>query len=126
MAFALPEEAYLRRCVDSILAQTFSDFELILVDDDSPDNCPAICDEYVAKDSRIHVIHLKNEGLSAAWNTGIDWAFANSGSKYLTFVDSDDWIHNAYLEVLYHAAIFYKLPPCMCETRHIMKYAEDL
>ncbi len=119
-------EAYLRRCVDSILAQTFQDFELILVDDGSPDNCPAICDEYAAKDSRVHVIHQKNGGLSAARNAGIDWAFANSNSKYLTFVDSDDWIHKAYLEVLYHAVIFYKLPLCMCEAQHIMKYADDL
>lgn len=55
-------EQYLHRCVDSILAQTFPDFELILVDDGSPDNCPAICDEYAEKDGRIRVIHVKNGG----------------------------------------------------------------
>ena len=57
-------EPYLRRCVDSILAQTFKDFELILVDDGSPDNCPAICDEYAQKDERIRVVHKKNGGIS--------------------------------------------------------------
>ena len=62
---------YLRRCIDSILGQSFSDFELILVDDGSPDGCPAICDEYAAKDDRVHVIHQENGGLSAARNTGI-------------------------------------------------------
>ncbi len=97
-------EPYLRRCVDSILAQTFTDFELILVDDGSPDNCPAICDEYVEKDDRVHVIHQENGGLSAARNAGIDWAFANSNSQWLNFVDSDDWVHPEYLERLRNAA----------------------
>ena len=59
-------EKYIHRCIDSILAQTFTDFELILVDDGSPDNCGAICDEYAAKDARIHVFHQENGGLSAA------------------------------------------------------------
>lgn len=97
-------EPYLRRCVDSILAQTFTDFELILVDDGSPDNCGAICDEYAQKDSRVYVIHQENGGLSAARNAGIDWVFANSGSEWLSFVDSDDWVHPKYLEILYHSA----------------------
>lgn len=98
-------EPYLRRCVDSILAQTFTDFELILVDDGSPDNCPSICDEYARQDSRIVVIHQENGGLSAARNTGIDWAFANSDSQWLSFIDSDDWVHPAYLGGVYNAAI---------------------
>ena len=97
-------EPFLHRCVDSILAQSFADFELILVDDGSPDNCGAICDEYAGKDRRIHVIHQKNGGLSAARNTGIDWAFANSDSRWLAFVDSDDWVHPEYLQQLYTAA----------------------
>lgn len=96
-------ELYLRRCVDSILTQTFTDFELILVDDGSPDNCGAICDEYAQKDSRIHVIHQQNGGLSAARNAGIDWAFANSDSQWLSFIDSDDWVHPCFLEYLYRA-----------------------
>lgn len=96
-------EKYIHRCVDSILGQTFTDFELILVDDGSPDNCGAICDEYAQKDSRVIVIHQKNGGLSAARNAGIDWAFANSDSQWLTFVDSDDWIHPRMLEMLLDA-----------------------
>ena len=67
-------EKYIHKCVDSILNQTFSDFELILVDDGSPDNCGRICDEYAAKDSRVRVIHKKNGGLSDARNHGIDAA----------------------------------------------------
>lgn len=98
-------EPYLRRCVDSILAQTFTHFELILVDDGSPDNCPAICDEYAAKDSRVRVIHQENGGLSAARNAGIDWAFANSDSQWITFIDSDDVVYPQYLELLLDAAV---------------------
>ena len=98
-------EPYLHRCVDSILAQTFTDFELILVDDGSPDNCGAICDEYAAKDSRIHVIHQENGGLSAARNTGLDWAFANSDSEWVNFIDSDDWVQEEYLDRLYRACV---------------------
>lgn len=93
-------EPWLRRCVDSILAQTYPDFELILVDDGSPDNCGDICDEYAAKDSRVHVIHQKNGGLSAARNAGIDWVFAHSDSRWLTFVDSDDWLYPETLQFL--------------------------
>lgn len=98
-------EAYLHRCVDSILGQTVTDFELILVDDGSPDNCGAICEEYARKDSRIVVIHQANGGLSAARNAGIDWAFANSDSQWLYFVDSDDFIHPESLERLLNAAL---------------------
>ena len=97
-------EKYLARCLDSVLNQTFSDFEIILVDDGSPDNCGAICDEYAAKDKRVHVIHQANGGLSAARNAGIDWVFANSDSQWLTFIDSDDWVHADMLSVLYNAS----------------------
>ena len=93
-------EKYLRRCVDSILNQTYTDFELLLVDDGSPDNCGKICDEYAKKDSRIFVIHQKNGGLSAARNTGIDWFYKQNRSDYITFVDSDDWLHPDYLKIL--------------------------
>lgn len=97
-------EAYLARCVDSILAQNYADFELILVDDGSPDNCPQICYEYAEKDSRIQVIHQQNGGLSAARNAGIDWVFQNSDSEWFSFIDSDDYVHPRYLEVLLNAA----------------------
>ncbi len=97
-------EAFLHRCVDSILAQSHGDFELILVDDGSPDSCGSICDSYAEQDSRIHVVHQRNGGLSAARNTGIDWVFANSDSRWLAFVDSDDWVHPDYLKLLYETA----------------------
>lgn len=97
-------EPYLRRCIDSILNQSYPEFDLILVDDGSPDNCGAICDDYAAKDNRIHVIHQKNGGLSAARNSGIDWSFANSDSGWLSFVDSDDWVHKDFLNLLLTAS----------------------
>ncbi len=90
-------EPYLYRCVDSILAQTFADFELILVDDGSPDNCPAICDEYASFDSRVRVIHKENGGVSTARNVGLEHACG----EYVTFVDSDDSISPDYLAALY-------------------------
>ena len=96
-------EKYLHRCVDSILGQLFTDFELILVDDGSPDYCGKICDEYALIDRRIHVIHKENGGLSDARNVGIDWVFEHSNSEWLTFIDSDDWIHPEYLSFLYRA-----------------------
>ena len=97
-------EEYLNRCVDSILAQTFIDFDLILVDDGSPDRCGVICDEYAARDARVQVIHQENGGLSAARNAGIEWVLAYSNSEWICFVDSDDWINRTYLEGLYRAA----------------------
>lgn len=98
-------EQYLDRCVESILAQTFSDFELILVDDGSPDNCPKMCDEWAKKDNRIVVIHKQNGGLSDARNAGIDWVFDNSLSQWITFVDSDDWVPVNALKFLVDSAI---------------------
>lgn len=80
-------EKYLNQCVDSLLNQTYRNFEVILVDDGSPDNCPAICDEYAEKDERVKVIHKKNGGLSDARNEGVK----NASGKYLLFVDSDDY-----------------------------------
>lgn len=97
-------EQFLHRCVDSILCQSYEAFDLILVDDGSPDNCGKICEEYAEKDSRVHVIHQKNGGLSAARNTGIAWSIANSDSRWIAFVDSDDWVHPCFLEKLYSAA----------------------
>lgn len=81
-------EKYLAKCIDSILAQTYTNFELILVDDGSPDNCPQICDEYAKKDKRIIVIHKENGGLSDARNAGLEVA----KGQYVGFVDSDDTI----------------------------------
>ncbi len=92
-------EKYLKRCIDSIINQTYKNLEIILVDDGSPDNCGQICDEYAEKDSRIKVIHKENHGVSAARNTGIDIA----AGEYLGFVDSDDWIEKDMYELLYYA-----------------------
>lgn len=97
-------EPYLHRCVDSILRQTIWDFEVILVDDGSPDRCGEICEEYARRDGRVHVIHKENGGLSDARNAAIDWVFANSDSQWLTFIDSDDWVHPLFLELLLDAA----------------------
>lgn len=94
-------EKYLKRCVDSILAQTYKNLEIILVDDGSPDNCGAICDEYQKQDNRIQVIHKENGGLSDARNKGIDIA----KGKYIAFVDSDDFIHPKFIETLYNLCI---------------------
>ena len=90
-------EKYLSKCIDSILSQTFTDFELILVDDGSPDSCGKLCDEYALKDNRIKVIHKENGGLSDARNAGIKVA----KGKYLGFVDSDDYIAPDMYELLY-------------------------
>ncbi len=98
-------EAYIQRCVDSILWQTLNDFELILVDDGSSDNCGSICDEYARQDNRIHVIHQKNKGLSAARNVGLDYVFEHFDSDWVSFIDSDDWVYPKYLESLIQAAI---------------------
>ena len=90
-------EAYLPRCIDSILAQTFSVFELLLIDDGSPDNSGKICDEYAARDSRIRVFHKENGGVSSARNLGLD----NARGTYIGFVDSDDYITPDMYETLY-------------------------
>lgn len=92
-------EKYLQKCVDSILAQSFQDFDLILVDDGSPDRCGEICDAYAEKDKRITVIHKRNGGLSDARNAGIDWAMEHSGSEWLAFVDSDDYLHPDFFRI---------------------------
>lgn len=89
-------EQYLPRCVDSILNQTYSNIEVILVDDGSPDNCGQICDKYAEKDSRVIVIHRVNGGLSAARNSGINIC----KGEYIGFVDSDDCIHPQMYELL--------------------------
>ena len=89
-------EAYLSQCVESILAQTEPDFELLLIDDGSPDRCPALCDAWAAKDPRIRAIHKPNGGVSSARNAGLDLA----RGTYVVFLDSDDWADPDYLERL--------------------------
>lgn len=89
-------EKYLHRCIDSILAQTYTDFELLLIDDGSKDNSGKICDEYAQKDARVRVFHKENGGVSSARNLGLDQA----KGEWITFVDSDDWVNTCYLKNL--------------------------
>lgn len=92
-------EEYLPYCIESVLTQSFTNFELLLIDDGSPDNCGAICEKYARKDERIRVFHQQNSGVSTARNRGL----AEAIGKYVTFVDSDDWIGEGYLYYLYDA-----------------------
>ncbi len=93
-------EKYIRRCIESVLSQTYSDWELLLIDDGSPDMSGAICDEYEKKDSRIRVFHKENGGVSSARNHGINEA----KGEWLVFVDSDDWIEDYYLAAFFKEA----------------------
>ena len=93
-------EPFLNKCVDSLLAQSLHDIEIILVDDGSPDRCGEIAEEYAIKDNRVKVIHQKNSGLGPARNTGM----AAATGEYIGFVDSDDWANNCMFERLYNAA----------------------
>lgn len=105
-------EEYLDKCVQSAINQSLKDIEIILVDDESPDNCPQLCDEYAKKDSRIRVVHKKNGGLGFARNSGLEIATG----EYVTFLDSDDFVELDTYENLYQIvskdnadAIYYKL-----------------
>lgn len=90
-------EQFLPKCIDSILSQTYQDWELLLIDDGSPDNSGKICDEYAKKDTRIRVFHKENGGVSSARNLGVD----NAIGEWITFIDSDDYIQPGFLEGLY-------------------------
>ena len=92
-------EAYLDKCVQSVASQTYTDLEIILVDDGSPDGCPAMCDAWAKKDRRITVVHKPNGGLSDARNSGLNVAKGD----YISFVDSDDWIAPTMLESMLSA-----------------------
>ena len=108
-------EPYLRKCIDSILNQTFKDFELILVDDGSPDNCGKICDEYAKKDERIIVIHKDNGGVSMARNAALNIAKGD----YIGFVDSDDYIESYMYEELYNKCKLEEADISIIGTREI-------
>ena len=103
-------EPYLPRCIDSLLAQTYRNLELILVDDGSPDRCGIICEEYAAKDARVRVIHKENGGLSDARNAGM----AVAKGEWIAFVDSDDWVTPDYLERMYRAILTADADICEC------------
>lgn len=107
-------EKYIKRCIESIIGQTFTDFDLILVDDGSSDNSAVVCEEYEKIDSRIKVLHQKNQGVSVARNTGIEWSLSKSDSGWITFIDSDDWVHKKYLDSLFNGVSQYNVPISMC------------
>ena len=88
-------EQYIHKCINSVLSQTYSDFELLLVDDESPDNSGNICEEYARKDKRVRVFHKKNGGVSSARNLGLE----NAQGEWVTFLDSDDWLDTSTLSV---------------------------
>ncbi|MDE6968069.1 MAG: glycosyltransferase, partial [Clostridia bacterium] len=94
-------EKYLRECVDSLLCQTYTNLEIILVDDGSPDNCPVICDEYAVKDSRVKVLHKENGGVQSAVKCGVK----SSQGEYIAFVDGDDYVSEDYIQNLINPLI---------------------
>lgn len=94
-------EKYLEECLDSVINQTYSNLEIILIDDESPDQCPVICDEYALKDNRIKVIHKKNGGAGSARNAGLKICTG----EYICFVDSDDYVYPNYVEKLVSEAV---------------------
>lgn len=111
-------ETYLDRCVKSILSQTITDLELILVEDGSPDRSGEICDDWMEKDSRVKVIHQKNAGAGAARNAGLVIARGD----YIGFVDSDDWIHPQMYEILYNALNDKKCDVAICKMESRNKF----
>lgn len=114
-------EAYLPACIDSILNQTYGNFELILVDDGSPDSCGQICEEYAARDSRIRVLHQENQGQAAARNHAVETA----QGRWLCFVDSDDLIHPRMMECLYSQVKEGKASVSMCHMLEAESLPED-
>ena len=121
-------EQHLPRCIDSILGQTFTDFELLLIDDGSKDNSDRICDEYAVKDSRVRVFHKENGGVSSARNLGLD----NAQGEWIIFIDSDDWISESMLHDMHEKATSEKSDIVYCDLKtvfnehtevlHIAKY----
>ena len=108
-------EKYLEKCVQSVLGQTYEDLEVILVDDGSPDACPAMCDAFAARDGRVRVLHRKNGGLSTARNAGLDMA----GGAYVGFVDSDDYVAPDMYEKLYAALTEAGADMSLCGYRYV-------
>lgn len=118
-------ESFLFRCLNELFFQLFVDFQLILVDDGSFDSSGEICDEYIFKDSRIIIIHKLNGGLSDARNIGLNWAYNCDESEWITFIDSDDWVHPLYLEALYNAVKDSGLKISSCNIKRTSQYGID-
>lgn len=114
-------EKYIHSCVESILKQTYTDFELILVDDGSPDNCGYICDEYAKNDCRIRVVHRENGGSSAARNSGMKIATGN----YVMFCDSDDYVSPQWCQLMYDAIKSHPLSWCVSDVLRVRDHGEQ-
>ena len=109
-------EEFLDRCVKSVLCQSFTDYEVILVDDGSPDNCPLLCDAWAALDQRVKVIHKENGGLSDARNAGIRYVNEiATEDDFITFLDSDDFVHPLYTEKMVSLCEKYSCDAAQCE-----------
>lgn len=121
-------EKYIVRCIESIIQQTYTNIEVLLIDDGSPDNSGAICDDFAKKDHRIRVVHQNNMGLSGARNTGIRLAMG----RYIAFVDSDDWISTEMIEELYSLIKEYDAQISACgvemigDEGHVSYFSDDL
>lgn len=117
--YKVPEQ-YLKKCIESIMTQTLESIEILLVDDGSPDNCGAVCDDYAAFDNRIKVIHKKNGGLSSARNAG----FKAAAGEWIMFVDGDDWIEPDMCEIMYNLGIEKNVQLVMCGIMKNYKHSQ--
>lgn len=115
-------EAYLKKCIDSLINQTYENIEIILVDDQSPDSCGVICDEYSEKDNRIKVIHQKNAGVGKARENGMKIA----KGEYITFVDSDDWIDPEFCEMLLEALLKNNADWIACNAKEVDENGNEI
>lgn len=115
-------ETYLSRCIDSILAQTFTDFELLLINDGSTDNSGVICDEYAQKDSRIHVFHKPNGGVSSARNLGLDKACG----QWIAFSDSDDWLDKSMYKEMYDKLMQEQADIAYCDIKMVFENYQNV
>lgn len=114
-------EQYLNRCVSSIIKQSHTNLEIILVDDGSPDRCPQLCDEWALQDSRIKVVHKENGGLSDARNVGLKKASGN----YICFVDSDDYVSTKFVETLYELIHLYNTDMSAVSLKEVFSMEQE-
>ena len=109
----------LGRCIDSLLRQMYTNFEILLVDDGSTDDSAAICDQYQEKNDKVKVLHKPNGGPAAARNTGLDYVMGDGDSEWIAFADSDDWVHERYLKDLHRACIENDTSIAICKYREV-------
>lgn len=116
------EEEYVSHCIDSILQQTYTDLQVLLIDDGSTDCSGKICDEYADKDNRCHVIHLENKGIANARNVGLQHVVG----EYVMFVDGDDYIHPRFCEILHNAIVSYGCSLAIANAKRVVPYVRDI